>query len=118
MLFRLAAAGAAIAVLVHIAALASPSFDALLYSSTYPWWRHVLFIWIDATLACLLPRPPSWLVWPYGALTLQVLYSHGLGGWHERQRTGRFHWIDVVAVVAVPLLLAVLVADRRTRRTH
>jgi len=114
-LLRLASAGAVIATLIHVTALAVPSFNELIYSATYPWWRHVIFIGINATLSWLLPDPPSWFVWPYAVLTLQVLQSHGLGGFREWQRTGRANWIDVVSVIAVPLLLAVLVVERRRR---
>jgi len=114
-LLRLASAGAVVATLIHVTALAVPSFNELIYSATYPWWRHVIFIGINATLAWLLPNPPSWFVWPYAVLTLQVLQSHGLGGFREWQRTGRANWIDVVSVIAVPLLLAVLVVERRRR---
>jgi hypothetical protein len=115
MLLRLASAGAVIAALVHVIALASPSFNESTYSSTYPWWRHVVFIGVNVTLAWLLPDPPSWFVWPYSLLTVQVLNSHGFSGLPEWQQTGRVHWVDVVAVIGVPLLLAVLVVERQRR---
>jgi hypothetical protein len=76
----------------------------------------VIFIGINGTLAWLLPQPPSWLIWPYGLLTIQVLNSHGLGGLHEWQRTGRVNWIDVASVIGDPLLLVVLAFDRQKRR--
>ena len=113
MLFRLAALAAAIATLVHVAALAVPAVNLFLYSATYPWWRHLVFIGINGSLAWLLRRPPSWLVWPYAALTVQVIYSHGLGGWEYWQRTGRINWLDPAALVGVPILLVLLIADRR-----
>ena len=118
-LLRIAALGAAIATLVHATALALPSVNDFLYSPAYPWWRHIIFIGINGTLAWLLPRPPSWLVWPYAVLTLQVLFSHGLGGWQNWIRTGRINWLDPVSVVLVPALLLVLVvADHRGPRTQ
>ena len=43
-LLRLAALAAAIAMLVHASALAVPSVNLFLYSATYPWWRHIVFI--------------------------------------------------------------------------
>ena len=73
----------------------------------------MIFVGINATLACLLPDPPSWFVWPYSVLTLQVLYSHGLGGFREWRQTRGVRWVDVVAVIGVPVLLAVLVVERR-----
>ena len=118
-LLRIAAAAAAIAALVHAAALTLPSVNDFLYSPAYPWWRHIIFIGINGTLSWLLPRPPSWLVWPYAVLTLQVLYSHGLGGWQNWIQTGRINWLDPVAVVLVPALLLVLViAERSGLRTQ
>ena len=116
-LLRLAAVAAVAAAIVHLAALAVPAFNASTYSPAYPWWRHALFIGINLTLAWLLPTPPSWLIWPYSLLTIQVLYSHGLGGFREWQQTGRVHWVDVVAVLGVPLLLGVLIVERRVRST-
>ena len=117
-LLRLAALAAAIAMLVHASALAVPSVNLVLYSASYPWWRHIVFIGINGTLAWLLPRPPSWLVWPAAVLTVQVLYSHGLGGWDYWQRTGRIDWLDPLAVVGVPVLLAVLIVERRKQVTQ
>ena len=68
-LLRLSAVGAVIAALVHLTALAIPSFNESTYSTAYPWWRHVIFIGINATLAWLLPNAPSWLIWAYSLLT-------------------------------------------------
>jgi hypothetical protein len=116
-LLLLAALAAVAAAIVHLAALAVPALNASTYSPAYPWWRHVVFIAINVALAALLQKPPAWLVWPYSLLTIQVLYSHGLGGFREWKETGRLHWIDVVAVLGVPLLLGLLVVERR-RTVH
>ena len=82
-LFRLASVAAAIAVLVHVAALTVPAVNLFLYNAGYPWWRHVVFIGIDA-LALLLLRRPAWLVWPYAVLTAQVVAASveaGIPSW-------------------------------------
>jgi len=54
LLLRLASVAAAVAMLVHAAALAVPSINASLYSPAYPWWRHIVFIAINGTLAWIM----------------------------------------------------------------
>jgi hypothetical protein len=78
-LFWLGSATAAAAALFHAAAMVSPTISRLEYPPTYPTWRHVLFIAIDAALAWLLVQRPAWLVWAFAVLTLQVLSGHGRG---------------------------------------
>lgn len=113
--FRLAAAGALVAVAIHAAALAVPAFATATYPPGYPAWRHLLFVAIDAALAWLFLRRPGWFVWAYAILTAQVIYSHGGGALASWQRHGRVAWIDVVALVAVPLALGLLAMDYRAR---
>jgi hypothetical protein len=115
-LFRVATAGALFAALYHAAALTVPAFASLTYPRAYPWWRHVIFIAIDGSLAWLLRRPPDWLVWPLSALTAQVLYSHGLGGWHAWQQTDHVNWIDPASIIGILCVLGIVLADRRERR--
>jgi hypothetical protein len=116
LLFVLAAAGAAVAVAIHGAALAMPAFAAATYPPGYPAWRHGTFVLIDATVAWLFLRRPAWFVWAYGVLTLQVLYSHGGSAWTSWHHDGRVAWIDGLALVAIPLALGLLVVDYWTRR--
>jgi hypothetical protein len=114
--FRLAAAGAVVAVGIHVAALAIPAFGAAHYPG-YPAWRHVVFVAIDAAAAWLFLRRPAWFVWAFGALTLQVLYSHGGSAWSSWQRDGHVRWIDAAALIAIPVALVLLVMDHRARRS-
>ncbi len=72
-LFRVSAGIAVVAALFHAVTMLSPTVGALEYESTYPTWRHVVFIIIDAGLAWLLLRRPMWLVWAFAVLTLQIL---------------------------------------------
>lgn len=113
--FRLAAAGAVVAVAIHATALAVPAFGTALYSPTYPAWRHVVFVVIDSTLAWLFLRRPVWFVWAYAVLTVQVFYSHGGSAWASWQHDGRVASIDAAALVAIPLALGLLVVDYRAR---
>ena len=113
--FRLAAAGAVVAAGIHATALAVPAFGAVTYSPTYPAWRHVVFIGIDATAAWMFLRRPIWFVWAFAVLTAQVLYSHGGSAWASWQRDGGMAWIDGLALIAIPLALALLIVDWRQR---
>ncbi len=114
--FRLAALGAAVAVGAHLSALIVSAFARSAYPPGYPPWRHVMFVAIDGTLACLFVTRRRWLVWPYAALTLQVLLGHGVAAWESWARTGHVAWIDAAATIGVPLGLVLLIVDRRTRR--
>ena len=116
LLLRLASVAAAVAMLVHAAALAVPSIHPFLYPADYPWWRHIIFIGINGTLAWQLPRPSSWLVWPFAVLTLQVLYSHGLGGWQHWNETWSINWLDPISVIGVPVVLVLLIVARVSSR--
>jgi len=113
--FRLAAAGGVVAAGIHAAALAVPAFGRAAYSPTYQAWRHVVFVMIDATVAWLFLRRPRWFVWAYGVLTLQVLCSHGGSAWASWDHHGRVPWIDILALVAIPIALGLLVVDYRSR---
>jgi hypothetical protein len=115
-LFRLAAAGAVVAVAIHAAALLVPAFAAASYPPGYPAWRHGVFIAIDATAAVLFLVRPRWFTWAYALLTAQVIYSHGGPAWTSWQRDGQVAWIDAAALVAIPLALVLLVVDRRQGR--
>jgi hypothetical protein len=115
-LFRLAAAGASVATLYHALAVALPSFAAIAYPPTYPFWRHVVFILLDGSLAWFLLRPPTWLVWPYSVLMLQVLNGHGRSAFDQWRRSGGIAWIDTVTVIGVAAGLALLIVDLRDRR--
>ena len=101
------------AALFHFAALLSPAINRIEYESTYPAWRHVLFIGIDLSLAVLFVRRPRWLVWPYAILTIQVLNGHGRGAWVLWVEHGQTDWISIAASLAAPLILLLLFIDRR-----
>ena len=111
--FRVAAAAAATAAAYHATAIAVPAFARIAYPPGYPTWRHVVFVLIDANLAWLLLRRPIWLIWPYSVLTAQVIYSHGGWAWRLWHAHGRIDPISVAMVIGVPLVLGLLVADRR-----
>lgn len=112
--FRMAALGAMVAAAIHLAALVLPAFAAANYPG-YPAWRHGVFITINLSAAWLFLRRPAWFVWAYAVLTAQVIYSHGGSAWTTWHRDGRVTWIDAAALVAIPLALALLMADYRGR---
>lgn len=116
LIFRLAAVGAAVAAGFHAAAMLSPEIARLEYEPTYPIWRHVVFIGIDGVLAWLFLRRPSWLVWAYGLLTLQILNGHGRGALRIWIAQHRVDWISVAVSVLAPVVLCALFLDWRERR--
>jgi hypothetical protein len=116
-LFRLASAGALVAVAIHLAALLSPGFAAALYPPGYPAWRHAIFVAIDLAVAGLFVWRPPWFVWAFAALTLQVFYGHGRQALASWQRDGDIAWLDAAALVGAGLALVLLIAERGTRTT-
>ena len=46
-------------------------------SEPMPWWEHALFVAINLTFGLLFVLRVKWLAWPFLALTLQQLWSHG-----------------------------------------
>jgi hypothetical protein len=114
--FRVAALCAVIATAVHLAALTVPSFARSAYPPGYPSWRHALFVVIDAALAWSFWTRTRWLIGPYAVLTVQVMAGHGAAAWRSWSSAGHVAWIDLLAVVAVPLGLVLLIVDRHSRR--
>jgi len=114
--FQIAAVAAAIAAAFHLAAILSESVARLEYEATYPLWRHVLFIAIDSALVLLFLRRPSWFVWVFTALTIQILTGHGRGAWRIWTNEHRIDWISVAVSIGAPLILVVLVVDWMDRR--
>jgi hypothetical protein len=114
LVFRLAAAGAVVATVIHVLGLTIPAFAAANYPD-YPAWRHGVFIAINLSAAWVFLRRPAWFVWAFAVLTLQAFYSHGGSAWASWQRDGLVRWIDLAALVAIPTSLALLIADRNRR---
>ncbi len=110
--FRLLAAGFALAALYHLAALAIPAFGRIAYPPTYPTLRHITFVIVDSMAAFLFLLRPGWFIWPYLVLTVQVLRGHGVRGWRTWVQKHQVNWIDAITVFGALLGLALLVLDR------
>jgi hypothetical protein len=117
-LFRLCSAGALLAALFHAAAILSPSVAALEYDSTYPLWRHGVFIVLDTTLGALFLSRPPWLIPLFAIVTAQILYSHGSGAWYRWTREQRIDWISIAILIAAPVALAMLIAEAGESRAE
>jgi hypothetical protein len=115
-LFTLAAAGCFFAAAYHLTAMTVPTFGAMAYPSSYPAWRHVLFVSIDTTFGVLFVRRPRWLIWPYLLLLLQIFNGHGVHAWGLWRQEARIDWPSVITIVGGILGLWLLLADRRTRQ--
>ena len=117
--YRLLSAAFVIAALYHLTALLVPGFSRIAYSADYPRWRHLVFILLDLAFAKLLLMRPKWLVWPLGALTIQVLLGHGLPAWELWQQQHRIDWISVLVVVGMLGAFTLIATDSlRPSRTQ
>jgi hypothetical protein len=114
-LFRAGAGAMCVAGLMHVAAIAIPSFGAVAYSAGYPLWRHLMWIAITTALAGLFLARPSWLIWPVVPLTVQMYYGHGQSAWRLWNLEGRIGWIDLITVVGSSVILVLLAVDRARR---
>ena len=114
--FRLASAATFLAAGYHLAALVVPAFARIAYPATYPAWRHVLFVIIDAGSAWLLLVRPPWLIWPYSVLVVQVWAGHGVEAWQHWRERGAIDGISIISVIGVSIILALLIVDRRRAR--
>ena len=101
----------------HMLAIFSRPVAALEYDSTYPVWRHVVFIVIDSSLVFLFLRRPAWLRWAFAALTVQILNGHGRAVWTAIVQQHRIDWISVTISIAAPAALAMLFLDTRSEPT-
>lgn len=111
-LFRLMALGYATAAMYHVAALAVPAFARTAYPPTYPPVRHIAFVMVDSLTSFLFLARPRWFIWPYVALTVQILQGHGLRGWQTWLDKHQLNWIDAITVFGALLGLALLLFDR------
>lgn len=115
--FRVASAAAIVAATFHGLSMLFPAVSRLEYEPDYPSWRHVLFIGINLAVAWLFQVRPRWFVWAYGALTVQVLTSHGWGAIRIWLTERRVDWISVAVSIGAPLLLLALIVERRSARS-
>jgi hypothetical protein len=80
--------------------------------------RHAVFVGLNLLTAAGLLLRPRWFVFPFAALVLQQLHGHGGRALADLQASGAPRAEDVVVVLAMPLLLGLLVADRRAQATR
>jgi hypothetical protein len=110
-LFRLMAAGCAMAAVCHVAALAIPAFGKMAYAPGYPPLRHVTFVIVDSLASFLFLSRPRWFIWPYLVLTIQILQGHGLRGWRTWADKHQLNWVDAITVFGALLGLVLLALD-------
>lgn len=114
--FRLVAVSFGLAVLYHAAALAIPAFAKVAYPATYPPLRHVAFIIVNSLAAFLFLKRPRWFIWPYLALTAQVLQGHGVRLWQTWVDAHQINWLDAIVVSGVLRGLVLLLRERKDKR--
>lgn len=104
------AAGLVLAAAFHAAAAVAPSL-----APSSPTWRHALFVAINLAAAAGLLWRPRGFVPLFALLCLQQLASHGAEAWRARRDEARVDVTSIVVVCAMPVALALLVAETRAR---
>jgi hypothetical protein len=99
---------AALAILFHIKGVIYPS-------AVTPAWRHAIFILINAICIYGCLKRPLWFIWFIALLTIQQWYSHGRYAVTIWQTTHQIHWISVADIVLLPLLLVLLIPDKKNK---
>ena len=108
----------ALAALYHVIAIIASSFNFPMHifgTDRSPIWRHALFTVIGIIIIYGSLKRPRWFVWFVGVLTLQQWYSHGSYAFRLWRSEHTIHWISITVILLLPVVFAVLLADRRTR---
>ena len=104
-------------------AFAFIAFLALLYhvkgifypTTSTPAWRHAIFVAVNIVCIYGCLKRPHWFVWFIAVLTIQQWYSHGSYAVEVWKTQHQIHWISVADIVLLPLLLLLLVADKKNK---
>ncbi len=99
---------AAMAMLYHVRGIFYPT-------TLTPAWRHALFVLITALCIYGCLKRPGWFTWFIAILTIQQCYSQGsytVALWKTQHQ---IHWISVADIVLLPLLLLLLVAEKKNK---
>lgn len=106
--WRLLAASFVVTAVFHLLAAAIPSMRG-----GVPAWRHGLFVGVNALSVYGVLKRPRWFVALFAALVAQQLYSHGGDLWRTWASAHRVDVASLVVVIAMPCILALLIADAR-----
>ena len=96
--------------LFHIASI----LDASLAPGAPP-WRHALFALVNSLVGVGLVRRPCGFTRAFALLTAQQVVSHGRDLYEAWTWQARIDVPSVIVLVAMPLVLVLLVRDRRAR---
>jgi hypothetical protein len=104
---RLLALGLLLAAAYHVVAIVNGSAAA---------GRHALFVAINLLFAAGFWRPFRGFVVLVALLVVQQLVSHGQTLLRVLEAEQRVDWPSVIVLIAMPLAIAVLVLESRSRR--
>lgn len=104
---RLFASGLLLAAAYHVIAIVNGSG---------PPGRHALFVVVNLVCAAGFWRPFRGFAVLVALLALQQLVSHGRTLWRVLETEHRIDWPSVIVLIAMPLAVAVVCAERRARR--
>ncbi len=106
LVFRLVALGFGVAAAFHALAVFAP------IDPSSPRWRHALFVAINVGIAAGMLRRPRWFAWVFGVLVAQQAWSHGRAFIASAQ-AGSLDVNSIVVLIGLPIVLVVLLADRK-----
>lgn len=75
--------------------------------------RHAVFVLINLVGSGLILWRPPWLIWPFGVLTVQQLYSHGWRAWEWWSRDHQIDWLSLGVMVVLPWLCVLLLQEQK-----
>lgn len=81
-----------------------------------PQWVHLFFVVLDIGIVFLFWYAPPWLVFPFGVLTLQQIYSHGTRAWSWWHDQGLVDWASLGIICGLPIALVFLIQHYREHK--
>ncbi len=114
-LFIIFAVLAFAALVYHAFAIYHPETDPPIISLATS-LRHAIFIVINIIFIYGVLKRPKWFIWFVLVLTLQQWYSHGSYAIELWQQQHIIHWISVADILLLPLLLILLIVDKKNKQ--
>jgi hypothetical protein len=115
-IFTVFALLACCALIYHVKEIISPSKKTFAIISLIGSSRHVVFALINCICIYGILKRPVWFIWFLGLLTLQQWYSHGSYLIEYWRTSHHLHWISLAVIVLMPLLLYLLILEKKSNQ--
>ena len=98
-----------LAVLYHVKGIFYPTADTT-------GWRHAVFVVINIIGIFGLIKRSNWFILFVMILTVHQWYSHGSYAYMLWQKEHSIHWISLGVIIFLPLLLILLIAEKKNKK--